>query len=79
MCECPLCILHLPNAFGKRTGFDVDTSHIFLQGVLITITSVGGVAGDGGARACTVCEAGLLLCSVAIPTLSGVGSAPKLL
>ena len=55
-----------------------DTSHIFPQGVLAAITLVGGGAGDGGAKAGTGCEAGLPLCSVAITTLSGVGSDPKL-
>ena len=61
-----LCRLCLPSAFGGRAGFDVDTSCIFPQGVLTTVTLVGGVAGDGGARACARCEAGLPLCSVAV-------------
>lgn len=73
--ECPymgasLCRLCVPSAFGGRAGFDVDTSHIFPQGVLTAITLLGGVAGDG--RASTGCKAGLTLCS-------GAGSDPKLL
>ena len=42
----------LPSVFAVRAGFDVDTSHIFPQGMLATVTLVGDVAGDGGARAC---------------------------
>ena len=33
--------------FGVRAGFDVDTSHVFPQGVLTTVTLAGGVAGVG--------------------------------
>ena len=69
----------MPNAPGVRDGFDVDTSHVFPHHVLATTTLVGGVAFDGGARVCAGCEAGFPLCSVAITTLSGAGSAPKLL
>ena len=46
-----LCRLYRPNAFGKRAGFDVDTSHVFPQGVLAAITFVVDVAGDRGAKA----------------------------
>ena len=74
-----LCRLHMPNASGGGAGFDVDTSHIFPQGVLAAITSVGHVAGDGRARACIGCEAGLPLCSVASTALSGLELAPMLL
>lgn len=38
----------------------------FPQGVLTTISLIGGVAGDGAARACAGCEALLPLCSVAV-------------
>ena len=34
-----------------RVGFIMDTSNIFLSGVLTVITLVGGGVGDGGARA----------------------------
>lgn len=74
-----LCRLHMPSAPGVRDGFDVDTSHVFPHHVLATITLVGGVAFDGGARVCAGCEAGFSLYSVAITTLSGAGPAPKLL
>ena len=53
-----ICLL---SAFGGKAGFDVDASHIFPQGVLAAVTLVRGVAGDGGARACAGCEAGLPL------------------
>ena len=69
----------MPNAFGRRAGFDVDASHVFPQGVLAAIALVGGGAGDGGASAGARCEIGFPLCSVAITALSGTGSAPKLL
>ena len=71
--------LHLPNPFGRSAGIDVDTIHIFLQGMVTTIILVGGVAGDGGARAGSRCKAGLSQCSVAITALSGVDSTPTLL
>ena len=74
-----LCRLHLPSAFDGRTGFDMDTSHVLPQGVLNTITCVGGVACDGGTRVCSGFEAELPLCSVVLTTLSRAGSAPKLL
>ena len=67
-----LCKLCVPNTFSGRVGFDVDGCHIFPQGVLATITMVGGEAGDGVARAGAQCEVGLPLCSVATSTLSGV-------
>ena len=48
----------VPSAFGGRTGFDVDTSHVFPQGVRLVC------------RSWNLCRvwAGLL-CSVAIPTV----------
>lgn len=59
--------LYVPSVFGLRAGFDVDTSYIFLQCVLVPHTLVEGVAGVGGTRACAGCEVGLLpLCSVAV-------------
>ena len=67
----------LPSVSGVRTGFHADTSHIFSQGVLATITLIRGVTGAVGARDCARCEVGLPLCSVAVTTLSGVGSAPS--
>ena len=69
---------HWTHVFGGRAGF---ASHVFPQCVLAAITLVGGVAGDGGARAGarTPAGAGLHLCSAAIISLSGLGSDPKLL
>ena len=74
-----LCRLQVPNAFLERDGVVVDVSHVLLQGVLADITLLGSGVGDGGAIACQRCVEGLPLCSVAITTLSGVESAPKLL
>lgn len=56
----------------------MDTGDVFSQGVLATVTLVGGVAGDGGARAYAGYETGLL-CSVAATAWSRARSAPKLL
>lgn len=66
------------NAFGRKAGFDMDSSHIFHQGVLAAISLVVGGAGDKAARAGTRYEAGLL-CTVAVTSLSGAGSDSKLL
>ena len=77
--ETSLFSLCVPSGFGGRAGSDVNTSHSFSQGVLTAITLVGGEAGDGEVGAGASCEAGLLLCSVLITTLSGVRVGPKLL
>ena len=45
--------------FGVKAGFDVDTSHVFSQGVLTMVTLVGGVVGVGRVKAYAGCEAGL--------------------
>ena len=45
-----ICRLHVPNAFGGRARFDVDTSHVFPQDVLAVITLVPCVAGDREAK-----------------------------
>ena len=47
--------------------------------MLVVITSEGGGAGGGEARAGTGCEAGLPFCSLAVTTLLGAESDPKLL
>lgn len=39
-----LCRLCVPSVFHGRDGFDVDTSHVFPQGVLTAITLIEGVA-----------------------------------
>lgn len=49
-----LCV---PSTLGDRAVFDVETSHVLLQGVLAAITLVGDGTRDGGARAGTSCEA----------------------
>ena len=67
----------MPSAFGGRAGFDVDISHVFLQGVLAAITFVGDGAEDGGAVAGSRCEVGLPLFAVAITTLSGCNLIPS--
>ena len=55
---CTLCVIIVLDV---RAGFDVDTSHVFPQSVLATITLIGGVVGVGGSKACAGCEAGLSL------------------
>lgn len=49
----------VPIALGWRARFDVDSSHIFPQGVLSAITLVGGGPGDGWAGTGAECEPGL--------------------
>lgn len=58
---------------------EVSKRHVFPQGVLVAITLLGSGAGDGGARARTRCESGLLLCLVADTILLGTRSGPKVL
>ena len=71
--------LHVPSAFGGKTGFDMDISHVLPLSVLVSITFVGYGAGDGGARTGAGCLVELPLCSVAITALLEVGSDTKLL
>lgn len=52
-----------------------DASHILPWGVLANTTLLGGEPGDGGSGA--ACEAGLLICSVAIIALLGQGLIPN--
>ena len=58
-----------------RNGFDVDTSHAFPQDVLASITLIESVPSVGGAKAWAGCEVRLPLCSIAVASLSGAGSA----
>lgn len=51
--------LHVPDFFGGRTGFDMDTCHFFPQDVLTAITLVE----DGRTEAGAVYEVGFPLCS----------------
>ena len=46
---------------------------IFPQGVLVATALVGGRPGVGGARARARCKPGLLLCSMTVTALLGVG------
>ena len=41
----------VPSGFGQRAGSDISMNHVFPQGLLAAITSVGGGARDGRARA----------------------------
>ena len=79
MLECPYTHCVCPVPFGGRAGYNRDASHVFPQGVLTAIILVGGGAGNGGVRAAARFKAIIPLCSVAISTLSGAGSDPKLL
>lgn len=69
----------MPNAFGGKAGFYMTQVISFLREnrQLLFWLGVGGT-GDGGTRAGAWSEAGFLLRSVAITTLPGVGSDPKL-
>ena len=69
----------VPSGFSGGAGFDMNTRHVFPQCLLAAITLVGGGAGDAGARSGARCEVGLHLCPMAIITLSGAVSSPKLL
>ena len=74
-----LCRLCVSSVFGVRSGFDMDTSHIFSpQGMLAVITLIGDLVGVGRPKACAGCEVGLPLCSLAVTALSGVGYGPQL-
>lgn len=64
------------NMFSVRYGFGVDASPVFPQGVLVVVPFIRGVFGVVITTACSRCETGLPLCSVAVTALSGVGSAP---
>lgn len=71
-----LCV---PSAFGRRAGFDVNTSHDFPQ-VCWQRSPWEQVGLEmEGLRARAMCEPGLLLCSLAITALFGLGMGSKLL
>ena len=74
-----LCRLCVSNVFSVKAGCDVDTSQIFLQGVLTAVTLIVVVA-VGGFTVSAGCELGL---SFSWGTISScpvmAGSAPKLL
>ena len=67
----------MPSGFGGRSEYELSMGHVSLQGVLAAAALVGGRAGVAGARARVRCKQGLLLCSVAVTTLSGMGEGPK--
>ena len=48
-----LCRLCVSNVFSVKAGCDVDTSQVFLQGVLTAITLIVVVAGVAGSTAST--------------------------
>ena len=53
VCPCvrvSLYSLCVPGGFDGRTGFDMNTSQIFPQGVLAAISMVGGETGDAVTR-----------------------------
>ena len=54
-----------------RAVFGVGACYVFPQGVLIAITLIEGMAGDGGAS--TGWEVELPLCSVSVNTMSVAG------
>lgn len=63
----------MSSVFGVRADFDMDVSHILPQSVLATIILIVAMVGVRRSKACAVNEVGLL-CSMAVATLSGVGS-----
>ena len=69
----------MPVVLVRELDFDMNPSHIFPQGVLVTITSLGGRAMERVVRTRGRSEPRLPLYSVAVPTLSGVGLRSKLL
>lgn len=75
-----LCRLCVSNVFSVKAGCDVDTSQVFLQGVLTAITLIVVVAGVGGSTASAGCKLGLSLCWGTVSSCPVMaGSAPKLL
>ena len=64
---------------GARVGFDMGSNHFFPQHVLATINLTDGEAVVGGSKACTGCQVGFPLCSVAVINLSEVEVGLKLL
>ena len=42
-----LYYLYVPSAFGRRAGFDMNTSHVFPSGVLASTDLIGRGAKDG--------------------------------
>ena len=56
-----LCV---PSDFRVRPGSEMSMSHVFPQGVLATITLVGGGTGAREAGARAMCEPWHLFCSV---------------
>ena len=72
-----LCSLCVPTGFGGRAGSEVSTGYVFSRGTVATNALVGCRAGVGGSRARAKYESGLLLCSMAVMTLSEVRVGPK--
>ena len=77
LCGSMIYSLRVPSGFGERAEFDVNTSHVFPQGVLAAITLVGCGAGDRGVRAKARCELRIPLCSVAVLLYLGWGQVPS--
>ena len=62
----------MPSGFGGRGGSDVNTSHVFPQGILVAISLIGSGEGDEGARVGAIYETRLPFCSVGITVLLSV-------
>lgn len=62
----------------RKGWFCMGSNHFFPQHVLATINVTEGET-LGGSQACTGCQVGLPLCSVAVTTLSGAGLPSQLL
>ena len=74
-----LCRQYMLSAFNRRAEFDVDSSHIFLQGVLAVFTLGGGWAWDASTRGSSGTGMRPDFLSAAITAQSGAESDPVLL
>ena len=69
------CVDCTANVFGARSGFGMNASHCFPQGVLAVIPLIGSVVCVVVSKACAGCEVGLpLLCCYHCPVRGGICS-----
>ena len=76
LCGNVLCRLYVPRVFGTRTGFHVDSTHIFPQCMRAAITVLGVWLLLEDLKPAQGVKRDFLLCTVGV--LSGVESAPQL-
>lgn len=73
-----LCSLHVPGGFVGRAGFDMNRSHVLLQGELTALILVGGWTRNGVARVRARCEVRLPLSLVTFTSTLKAGEGLKL-